>query len=89
MAFLTPMLMPGWQEDPPIRIPLTTYINHEHEQEVIVFKHKGLMQPRHRRGPDGVHIEAFLPDCGLWRDLHNMPDEKLWISPSATTLIVR
>ena len=54
-----------------------------------MFTHKGLMQPRHPRGPGGVHIEAFLPEHGIWCDLHNIPDGKARISPNAKTLIVR
>ena len=47
------------------------------------------MHPRHRFGPDHVHIEAFLPNFGTWCDLHNIPDGKARISPAANTLLVR
>ncbi|PIL25726.1 hypothetical protein GSI_11476 [Ganoderma sinense ZZ0214-1] len=77
----------SWKtEDPPQRYLLDTYVNHAQEQEVFIWKHKGYMQSK---GSRGVHIQAFLPDHGLWRDLDNIPDGILRISPFATTLIVR
>ena len=55
---------------------------------MYVWKHKGLMQPRFLTDRN-VHVHAFLPDVGLWRDLFVIPDGTIRISPAAKTLLVR
>nr|VWO94022.1 Histone acetyltransferase (EC [Ganoderma boninense] len=83
------MYLIGWRtEDPPGKYSLNTYINHDHKQEVYVFKQRAFLQPRYLNDRN-VHIEAFLPDYGVWRDLFIIPDGTICISSRARTLLVR